>query len=806
MTGLVCPVQTNIHMDISAVSVRHSARLCSHCENQSPLFGQWIFDNNGQVFCCEGCRTVYTAINGCGLNDYYRIRSQQSAQLSPALMHEKNYHYLDSESVIKEFLVDEDSMYFYVSGLQCAACVWILEKIPELEPDIANVRIDGFRKLALVKITPKGHWSKFAAAAQKFGYAVRPIRADDNQSHLRNQEKRDELKKIAITAVGAGNLMLLSFSVYLGADPAFAKLFNWFSVALMVPVLFYGARSIFLNSWSSLRARVPSLDLPLAIAIAAGTILSVFNLLVGKDQIYFDSVSILILLINSSRYFVARLQEKFLAHESEGSSLLPSFARKLSGAEEVFVSAKSLQAEDIFQVLNDEVMPADGVVESGRGWVNQVVLTGEPLPKVVTVGSEVFAGTKLEGGEIVVRTHRSGRETKVGRLQSEAVRASLLKSHVAKALDKWAQKFTYVILALGAIVILVSIPYDFGAGFERALSLFIVACPCAIAFGAPLVYSQALSRATELGIFVKSADVWERIREIKNVFFDKTGTLTRGELHMVKECSTLTPSDVRALVAIESRSSHPAARAIVKHFSDRIGAPLEVGHFKSTPGVGVEGEVQGRHYKIQAAQVKESDGQLVISVEIFRDGFSIGTLEMQDELRPESGHVVSRMNERGMNSYILSGDRADNVEYVGQRLGFLKSQLFSNLRPEEKEKILSSFEKSMMIGDGINDSIAMARAHLSVIVGGSMERALNVADVFLTRDGLGSINKLWMYSNSAEKSLRMIRNFSIGYNTLTAGLSVAGLISPVLAAILMPASSVAVLTLSYIGMRSVWKS
>ena len=781
-----------------------SSECCAHCGSPIGTFSESTSENLGPRFCCRGCQFVYASISKNGLGEYYQIREQFISRANRAEEPSSDFSYLENKELLKEFMLAGEA-HFFVSGIQCAACVWILEKIPTINSSIYDVRVDAIRKIASVKVKNPIDVQDFAKAAAGFGYKVRPIRISEKTTSHQKLEQRSELLRIGITAVCAGNIMLFATSVYLGADPKFSQLFNWLSFALVIPVMMYGASGIFSKALLSVKAKVPSLDLPVAVAIFAGFLLSFYQLLIGQEKVYFDSISVLVLLILSSRYFVNRFQEKFLNFENDEQSLLPIHANRIVARQSQIVPAVSVKIGDQVRINTGERLPTDGVVRTGAGLINEVILSGEALPRSIVPGSKVFAGTLLTDGTVDIEATEISSQSRMAKLIAESTQSAMLKSDINRDLEKWVQVFTYIVLAVG----LISLAYfwvngNVMEGIGRSLSLFIVACPCAMAFGVPIVFSKALLISAQEGMFFRSADVFRKLLNIKTVIFDKTGTLTRGNLAIASYSDSLSYETRQAVVAIESMVSHPIANALVKAFSVEILRFEQAQEVSIMPGRGVRGKVKGQEYTIQSCQAHKALAfdEAVIALEVLRDKEFIGNLYLQDQLRPEAQFVTSQLRKEGKSLWILSGDRSENVHSIAHKLDISDDLALGRCMPEEKTRIVQSLPNTLMVGDGINDAGALAVADVGVVVGGAMERALRVAEVYLTQNGISAISRMFDLARRTEVAIQRIRFFSIGYNVLTGSLAIMGYVSPLAAALLMPVSSVSVLLIAIFGVRT----
>lgn len=784
-------------MSTEVVSIREGLNptlVCKHCK--SPITkGQEFFDTKDNIFCCSGCRSVFSVLSHCNLDGFYAIRDSTGSKLQAVQEISGPIAYLENPDLIRKYETAPGQMRFFIEGLQCAACVWVLEKMPDLVPGIHSVRVDALRKTMELQKNDDGSYVKAVEFARNLGYSLTPILPGDDLSEARRDLRLLELKRLAVAAVAAGNIMLFSFADYFGAEGGFLELFRWMGFALSIPVYFFSAITLFKGAWATLKTRVPSLDLPLAVALLAGWILSVHSLLRGNgENIYFDSLTFLIFLILASRYFVSRIQDQFTEFSKGSIFILPRFARKQWSQKEELVDPKDLRVGDIVRVLEGETIPCDGVVESGNVSVDESLLSGESVPRMMPKSSVIYLGTKAVGGEAIVRVSVTHERSRVASLLRASLESATLKGDTARSLERWSQTFTWIVLSL-SLMVLAWFHADPEIGFQRAFSLLVVACPCALAFGFPLLSSLSLSKALENGIVFRSSDVLMRLLRVKRIWFDKTGTLTDGELQLSRVEGKFDQRTKADLVAIESLSRHPVAKSIVKEWSRVAFQVRKVESFYFHPAKGVEARVEGQDYKLISLPADEG---LNIRIKVLRNDETLGILEFEDHIREESHSVVQELSRQNFDLGVLSGDQNQAVAVLAKNLGV--SSFIGRASPEKKMECIDE-QTDMMVGDGVNDVGAMSKALVGITVSGTMEKALAASDVLVLGSGVKWIPRLFTLAQRTQRGIRSMQIFSISYNLLTATLAMLGVITPFMAALLMPFASISVLVLSVRAFR-----
>lgn len=771
-----------------------STTLCVHCGNPA----------RGEQFCCLGCRAVYKLLNESGLGRYYEIRNETAkpGALKPATLSHDTYAYLDDAAFRAKYArssaapAEACTMDFFLEGVHCAACLWLVEKLPALVSDVERSTLDLGKAVARVQLKAGGSFAPVARMLADLGYKPHAIEHDEQAEALLKHENRTWLVRMGVAGACAGNIMLLVIPSYSGLSGSLAMLFRWLSLALFLPVIFYSAVPFYKNAWASVRSRTISIDLPIVLAILFGALASVAHLPYENEHVYFDSLSALVFLLLASRYVLKRIQQNALQSSQLFQFLSPSFARRINRAtgqlEEVAVS--TLKAKDFINVDCGEILAADGTIAFGSGALNCALLTGESLPRSVGPGDKVFAGTVNEGAALQIEVEATGHDTRLGRILKQIENGNLKKAAIVTAADRTAKWFLVSVVAAALAVIFLA--PTLSEGFSRALALAIVTCPCALALATPLTMTVALGKASRNGILVKGAETLEKIYHAGEIALDKTGTLTNGHFEVLSWHEEPGQAPLKQVVyALERRSKHPVARALVKYLDGTVQDPEILSH-KETIGQGVEGRVDGSLYEIKPLRAG-----LGTSVGFYRDGALVGQARLGDRPRADAAASVAALGRLGLDTYVVSGDNRSAVAEVAAELGIAPARAIAEATPETKRQFVEAHPRALMIGDGANDAPALSTAYVGVAVQGSMEVSLRAADVYITRAGVAPVLALVEIARETMKTIHRNFAFSLFYN-LAGGLAAAtGHVTPLFAALLMPLSAFTVFSSSLLGTR-----
>ena len=635
---------------------------------------------------------------------------------------------------------------------------------------------------------------------------------------------------------------------------------RYYSLGLATVSLLWPGRTFLRGAWASLRTRTPHMDLPIAIGLVAGVLGGAYNTWTLYGEVYFESVAFLIFLLLFGRYVQSRQQRSARDSLELLHSMTPARARRLDpdtpddpdAVREVPVAA--LDPGDLVELRAGDSVPADGELVEGASSFDLSLLTGESRPVSLAAGATVHAGTVNLASRVVLRIEAVGEATRLGALLEMVEKAAGRATPLVRFADRLSGRFTVALLLLALATLLFWWPRDPAFAVENAVALLIVACPCALGLATPLAIVAGVGRAARVGIMVQGGEVLERLAEPGVVYLDKTGTLTRGEVELVRVESDGDGPEPW-IAALESQSSHPLAVAIGRGLrgratvaasavgtdartdADRPGAPssasvpgadaVALTDVREVLGRGLEArlEATGEELRVgspafleeaertpaQAAALEALLADGLTPVLAARAGRLVAVLGLGDPLRPEAADMVRDLAGRGWRVGILSGDHPRVVDAVGRELGLDPALVRGGVSPEDKlaavEAALEAGRRGagptaeqapvVMVGDGVNDAAALARASTGVAVHGGAEVSLSAADVYLAEPGLGAVVRLLDGSRRVLRIIRRGLGVSLLYNGTAATLAVTGYINPILAAILMPFSSLTVVSLAY---------
>ncbi len=789
--------------------------LCAHCG--LPVPASLVQPAGTPSFCCSGCKTVYGVIRSAGFDRFYELKAVDDERVDvPANPKLVTFAEFDDPDFLEMHTREVDGarrIDLYLEGVHCAACVWLVEKLPDMLGGVVSVRLDFGRAVATVLYDPNVvALSKIARTLDRVGYTPHPFRSSDRRELARKQERK-LLIRLGVAGAAAGNVMLIAVAMYAGADedPTVASLFRWVSLLITLPAVLWSGRTFFSGAWAGLRAKSLHMDLPVSLAIVGATGSSLLHTVMGQGHVYFDSVAMFLFLLLAARW----AQLRALRTASDASELLfslaPSKARLLEddGASRE-VPVESVVVGQRVEVRAGESVPVDGIVEQGHSRIDNSLLTGESVPVSVGEGAEVHAGASNVSARLIVRVTATGENTRVGRLVAAVEEAQRRKAPIVRLADRVASVFVFVVLSLSGLTAYVWWGSGSEVVVERVVAMLVVTCPCALGMATPLALVNALGAAARNGIFVKGADTVEALARLRHVVLDKTGTLTQGKV-------SLTSFDggdglLEAVAALEAQSSHLIAHALEVSVAAGASGRHTVEDVEEVAGGGVRGTVDGRPMVLGTVAFLKGSGVQVGSdwldragraaergetpVLVAVDGQVSGLATFGDPLREDSLRAVQALRRMGMTLGVLSGDHPAVVARVAESLGMQKDEVRGGVSPEGKlaavEQMAAQGRDAAMIGDGVNDAGALAAARVGIAVRGGAEISLATADVFLTKPGLMPAVQLVRGCRATLGLVYRNLGISLVYNAIGASLALAGYIDPLVAAVLMPISSLTV--------------
>lgn len=791
---------------------------CTHCGLEVPE--GLVEPGTERQFCCSGCRFAFELIHQHGLDEYYDLRSRIEASSRPVTSASRQYSEYD-DSTFSELYVGRSasglsSTELYLEGVHCAACVWLVEKLPNVLEGVTEARLDYSR--SVLRVAWEGEavpLSEIARFLHSIGYPSHPYRGVAAHELARREDRR-MLLRIGVAGLIAGNTMLLAFALYgghfHGIAEEFKDLFHWISLGLSLPAVLWCASPFFKGAIGALKTRTLHMDLPIVIGILAAWLQSGVTTATGRGEVYFDTLTALVFFLLAGRYLQRRQQRAASSATELLFALTPSTARRVDATTTVEVPTAALVVGDLVSIRAGDTVPADGTVVEGESAVDRSLLTGESRPEAVSEGDEICAGSVVQGASLVVRVEASGEATRIGRLMSLLEQESQRRAPIVLLADRVSGWFVAAVLTLALLTFVAWLSIDPQRAVANAVALLIVSCPCALALATPLAVSSAIGQAAQAGILVKGGEALELLARPGRMILDKTGTLTRGQVALVQWHGD--PSVKNPVAALESHSSHPVALAITSAIE--FDPSVVVEHPEEVRGAGISGRVNGEELVIaspshasrlhgafppEIEQAIEAcvNGELT-PVVVIRDGSAVAVAGLGDAIREEALEILEDMRTRGWAVELLSGDDPRVADAVAKHLRIPPQNAHGAISPEEKVQAVRNASEqgtAIMVGDGVNDAAALAAASVGIAVAGGTEAAATAADVSMRESGLEPVARLL---EGAERTRHVIlRNFalSLAYNVVAVGLAVTGHMQPLLAAILMPISSLTVVVSSY---------
>lgn len=804
---------------------------CTHCHLPVPA-GLIRTDRNEQ-FCCHGCETAYRLIHDCGLEAYYAIQERQGVLPGVVTTPEvdaSQYQEFDSEkfqALFGKIGAHVGEMTFVVEGIHCAACIWLLEKLPQLVPGVVESRVNwGRRTVRVTWQLATVQLSQIAQTLAQLGYPPHPV-GRAKQDDIRQQENRRHLIRLGVAGAAAGNNMLIAIALYLGMFSHIGEstvvLLRWTSCLLGTISVVWPGSVFFRGGWYAWRTWTPHMDLPIALGLGAGLISGIVNTIMNQGEIYFDSLSLLVFVLLLGRWIQYRQQQTANDSIELLYRLTPKTTRRLQQGVPVTIPSDLLEVGDVVEVRAGESFPGDGRILFGQSSVDQAILTGESIPISVAVGDHVAAGTLNCQALLQVQVEAVGLQTRIGKVLELVQESAAQRPKIVELADRRGGYFVVVILILAALTLCGWLWFEPAMAVERMIALLVIACPCALALATPLAVSVGLARAAQQHLLIKSGDVFQRLVESprpglpKQLWLDKTGTLTWGRM-MVQRWSGL-DNVLPIVAAIQQHSTHPIAQALVQYAQRQV--PEEawpvVDQVAQTQQGGIGGSVAGEWYWIGNAAYLQRQGVAIagdwleVADDSLRRGHApifvarqqsiVAIASVGDGLRPDVAQHVGWLQRRGWRVGILSGDHQAIVRQVAAAIQVPEELAWGDRLPADKVQAIQQTQADsavvVMVGDGVNDSAALAAASVGIAAHHSAEVSLQAAPVYLGRPGLEGVIQLLQISQGTMANIRRNFAFSLTYNLTAVCLAGLGFINPLGAAILMPISSLTVVALSF---------
>jgi Cu2+-exporting ATPase len=759
-----------------------ATRQCAHC-------GELLRGAADARFCCAGCASAHAIIGAAGLDSFYRRLENNHAHRPAPLDTDFSVHARDAGK-------GEAELDLLVDGLDCAACVWLIESLLARNPAIVRARIQlSTRRLALRWRGTTADADAHAGLVAALGFRLAPFDAA-TLAGADDRDARELLRCLAVAGFAAANVMLLSVAIWSGHDGSMGEatrtLFHFLSAVIALPAIAYAGRPFFRSAITALKAGRTNMDVPISIGVTLASVVSLHEAWVGERHAYFDSAVTLLFFLLIGRYLDRRARGR--AREAV-RALLALTNRSATVIEADGGTAARrvdrLQPGDVLLVAAGERLGADGVVTDGRSTMDAALVSGESVPQSVAPGAGVFAGMVNLGAPLRVKVLAAGEHTLLSEIVRLVEAAERGRSRFVALADRVARAYAPVV-HLTALLTFLGWLLLGGLAWDRALlvatAVLIITCPCALALAVPVVQVVASTRLLRRGVLLLSPTALERIARIDHVVLDKTGTLTLGRPELVDEGHDAETLGAAATLAASSR--HPLAQALVRAAGG------------AAPG---EGVVEHSGQGLQAGDARLGSASFCGIIDAGDDGLSelwFATpgrrptrFAFADRLRPDAAEAIARLQRSGLIVELLSGDRPAAVARAARAAGIERWQ--AEVSPAAKAQRLAALaaggRRVLMVGDGLNDAPALAAAHASISPASAAEATQNAADAVFQGDALGPVAETVEVARRADRLVRQNLALALIYNLSAVPLAIVGEVTPLVAAIAMSSSSLLVI-------------
>jgi Cu+-exporting ATPase len=800
-----------------------SALQCFHCHEICPDDLLKIEDKN---FCCQGCKMVYEILNEHGMCEFYALDKNAGISLKDQ-KNSKVYAYLDDPEVTAKLLefgsAEKNQVTFYLPQMHCVSCIWLLENLYKLDSGIVHSRVNFLKKTLTVIYQPQqSSLRKIAALLNSIGYPPE-INLGDVDQQKAPVISRKLAYQLAVAGFAFGNIMLFSFPEYVGMDPEtfqwFAKIFGYLSIFLALPVLLFSAKDYFISAWQGLKTRQLNIDIPLCLALASLFFRSVYEIITQTGGGYLDSFAGLTFLLLIGRWFQQHTWHQ-LSFERDYKSYFPVAATLKSADEEKSVPIQRLVPGDIIVVRSQEIIPADGILLKGAAQIDYSFVTGEANPVAVKSGENIYAGGKHIGESIEIALTRRVSQSSLTRLWNDNAFKSNQQGQASKLADQAGRIFSWIILLVGgaAFIYWGLWQQDMATAMNAFTAVMIVACPCTVALSIPFTLGNILRILGQNQFYIKNNQAVEAFSAIDSVVFDKTGTITNVAKQSIDFYGNLISFEEKtAIKSLTYHSSHPLSRRI---YESLLEIPvLKPEQFKEVPGMGIQGRVNGADIKIGSAEFigYQEDassnrdgllGQSVVFVSIngklhgyyaFKSHYRSGLYEVLSYLgQMTTQHLKSatkNLQKRAQRVWLLSGDRDAEAARLQPYFPEENAMLF-NCSPQDKLDFVRNLQENkqhvMMIGDGLNDAGALRQSNVGVVVSENTNNFTPACDAILHAEAFEHLPQFIQLARDGVKIVHWSYAIAFAYNIIGLSYAVSGHLSPLVAAILMPVSSISI--------------
>lgn len=787
--------------------MRMGSSNCYHCGDSC---GNTTVHFDEKVFCCHGCKMVYEIFSTNGLSYYYDLEA--NAGISPDFMPHK-FDFLDNPDIVDRLLeFNEDGkqvVNFYIPNIHCSSCIWVLENLNRLHPAIKSAQVDFPKKRIRVCFVNTAHTLKdIVVLLSKIGYE--PTISLEDYSRKSTTVDRSLIYKLGVAGFAFGNVMLLSFPEYFEVEEFWLEqykvVFRWLMFAFSLPVVLFAAQDYFISAYKGLRSRLLNIDVPIALGILTLFIRSTVDIVFDLGSGFFDSLTGLVFFLLVGKFFQQKTYA-FLSFERDYKSYFPiAVTRVQKGVGEENVAIYKIKEGDTLVIRNQEIIPVDCLLKKGHAQIDYSFVTGESQAITKRVGDTLYAGGKQLGEVIEVEAAKSVSQSYLTQLWGNGVFSKNKASGFQTITDAIGKRFTLAVLSIAAMAAGFWLWYDPGKAANVFTAVLIIACPCAIALAAPFTLGNMLRIFGKHGCYLKDTNTLERMAKITAVVFDKTGTLTSTKENSISyEGIALSSEEATLLKTTLRGSNHPLSRSLYAILKEHGIQTLD--EFTEELGKGLAGKTEDQSIRIGSAEYVGLEKQkdfAETSVHISANNAYKGRFTFRNNYREGIPQLFKALKAK-TELYILSGDNDGERQNLRRLLSF-HVPMFFNQKPEDKLEFIEQLQekaKVMMVGDGLNDAGALAQSDVGVAVAENVNVFSPACDAILEGNRITGLSRFMELAKRAMHIIKWSFVLSLCYNVVGLYFAVTGQLEPVIAAILMPLSSISIVAFTTIATNSV---
>ena len=785
-------------MSVTAINTKQ----CAHCGEEcisEPLSFQ---DKN---FCCQGCKMVYQIINETGLCDYYELNENPGIS-QKVIARKDKFAFLEDKSIQQKLVTfsDENQTHicFYLPQMHCSSCLYVLENLHKINKNIISSSVNFTAREVNVIFNKGVTLREVAELLTSIGYE--PHISLNNLEVKKPKVNKQMIYQLGVAGFCFGNVMLLSFPEYLGLNSLDYNLqtaFRTLSVLLALPVFFYSAQPFYISAWKGLANKFLNIDAPIALAIIVTFVRSVFEVVSGHGSGYFDSMTGIVFFMLVGRVLQDRTYQQ-LSFERDYTSYFPIAVSIMKDNIEIPTPLPKIKLSDTLLIHNEELIPADGLLTKGKALIDYSFVTGESIPVLKEMGEIVYAGGKQMGGNIEILVMKEVSQSYLTSLwtKSEIV---INKEEIAPSfVHLLSRYFTYIVFAIAIATATYWGMHNPAKIWPSVTAILIIACPCALLLSSTFTNGNVLRILSNNHFYLRSSQVIEAIAKINHIVFDKTGTLTTTQEQEVSyQGKKLTTQTINCIALLASQSNHPLNKMLVKYLKLKL-RQTEVKGFKEYTGKGIEGYIGEEFYGIGSYEFltnEKQSGNTETNVFIAKEGVLLGKFIFHNHYRKDISTLIKELQPQ-YNLSVISGDNAGEETKLKELVGN-KATLLFHQQPEDKLKYIEKLQESgknvLMVGDGLNDAGALRKSNAGIAVAEDCNNFTPASDAIIEAKQLPNLNKFITMCKANKRIVIASFVLSIVYNLIGIFFSVQGNLSPMIAAILMPSSSLTILLITY---------